>query len=147
MVRPKIIIPIIIFLFLLIIISIIKNETRIIEKKLSKLNKQIILKEKDFNESELDFYFLTSPAEIEKKIKTLGLNNYSTIEKSKIFLSFSDFSNIQKKLSALKNYVSKSKKFYGGLISNTKEDNTGRWVINEGNQTLDNKKTWPNFII
>ena len=59
MVRSKIIIPIIIFLFLLIIISIIKNETRVIEKKLSKLNKQIILKEKDFNESELDFYFLT----------------------------------------------------------------------------------------
>ena len=103
MVRSKIIIPTIIFLFFLIIISIIKNETRIIEKKLSKLNKQIILKEKDLNESELDFYFLTSPAEIEKKIKTLGLNNYSTIEKSKIFLSFSDFSNIQKKLSALKN--------------------------------------------
>ena len=103
MVRSKIIIPTIIFLFFLIIISIIKNETRIIEKKLSKLNKQIILKEKDLNESELDFYFLTSPAEIEKRVKTLGLNNYSTIEKSKIFLSFSDFSNIQKKLSALKN--------------------------------------------
>ena len=41
----------------------------------------------------------------------------------------------------------KSKKFYGGLISNTKEDNSGRWIINEGNQNLDDKKTWPNFII
>ena len=47
MFRSKIIIPTIIFLILLIITSIIKNQTRIIEKKLSKLNKKIILKEKD----------------------------------------------------------------------------------------------------
>ena len=64
---------------------------------------KITLKEKDINESQLEFYFLSSPAEIEKKVKTLGLYNYSTIEKSKIFLSFSNFSNIQKKLSVLKN--------------------------------------------
>ena len=81
MFRSKIIMPVIIFLFLLIITSIIKNETRIIEKKLSKLNKQIILKEKDINESELDFYFLSSPAELEKKVKILSNTNYNPIKK------------------------------------------------------------------
>ena len=101
MFRSKIIIPIIIFLFLLIIISIIKNETRIIEKKLSKLNKQIILKEKDFNESELDFYFLTSPAEIEKRVKILGNTNYNPINNSNIFLNLSNFTDTQKKISIL----------------------------------------------
>ena len=110
MVRSKIIIPIIIFLFLLIIISIIKNETRVIEKKLSKLNKQIILKEKDFNESELDFYFLTSPAEIEKRVKILGNTNYNPINNSNIFLNLSNFTDTQKKISILNKYNEKETK-------------------------------------
>ena len=79
MLRKKIIILTIVFLVLLIITSIIKNQTRIIEKKIFKLNEIILLKEKDLNESQLDFYFLTSPAEIEKKIKMLGIINYSPI--------------------------------------------------------------------
>ena len=110
MVRSKIIIPTIIFLFLLIIISIIKNETRIIEKKLSKLNKQIILKERDLNESELDFYFLTSPAEIEKRVKILGNTNYNPINNSNIFLNLSNFTDTQKKLSILNKYNEKETK-------------------------------------
>ena len=90
-------IQIIIFLILLIATSIIKNQTRITEKKLFKLNKKIKYKEKDINESELDFYFLSSPAEVEKKINILGKNNYIPIQNSKIFFSISDFNNIKKK--------------------------------------------------
>ena len=110
MFRLKIIIPTIIFLFLLIITSIIKNQTRIIEKKLYKLNKTIILKEKDVNESQLDFYFLTSPAEIEKKIIMLGQINYSPIKNSKIFISLSNFTSIQKKISTFNNLNEKKTK-------------------------------------
>mgnify|MGYP003684621259 CR=1 FL=1 len=110
MVRSKIIIPTIIFLFFLIIISIIKNETRIIEKKLSKLNKQIILKEKDINESQLDFYFLTSPAEVEKKINILEQVIYMPIENSKIYLNISNFIDIKKKLSVINNQNEKKTK-------------------------------------
>ena len=102
MFKLKIVIPTIIFLILLIITSIIKNQTRTIEKKLLKISKNIALQEKDINESQLDFYFLTSPAEIEKKIKILGINNYSQIENSKIFLSLSNFADIKKKLSKTK---------------------------------------------
>ena len=109
MFRSKIILTTIIFLILLILTSVIKNLNRPIEKKLYSLSETIALKEKDINEAQLDFYFLTSPAEIEKKVKTLGLNNYSTIEKSKIFLSFSNFSNIQKKISVLNNENEKKK--------------------------------------
>jgi cell division protein FtsL len=110
MLRLKIIISTIIFLILLIITSIIKNQTRIIEKKLFKLNEKITLKEKDINESQLDFYFLTSPAEIEEKIKILGQNNYSPIENSKIFLSLSNFTEMQKKISVFKNLDEKKTK-------------------------------------
>ncbi len=110
MLRLKIIISTVIFLILLIITSIIKNQTRIIEKKLFKLNEKITLKEKDINESQLDFYFLTSPAEIEEKIKILGQNNYSPIENSKIFLSLSNFTDMQKKISVFKNLDEKKTK-------------------------------------
>ena len=96
MFKSKIIISTVIFLFFLIITSIIKNKTRIIEKKINNLNKQIISKERDLNESQLDFYFLTSPAEVEKKIKLLSRNNYFPIENSKIFLSFSKFIQTKK---------------------------------------------------
>jgi hypothetical protein len=103
MFKLKFFISTIIILILLIFTSIVKNQTRIIEKKLFKLNKIIVLKEKDINESQLDFHFLTSPAEIEKKIKILGKNIYSPIENSKIFLSYSEFMNIKKKISILNN--------------------------------------------
>ena len=110
MFKTKIIISTIIFLILLIVTSIIKNKTRIIEKKSFKLNKKITLKKQDINESQLDFHFLTSPAEIEKKVKILGQNNYSPIENSKIFLSLSNFTDIQKKISILKNLNDKKTK-------------------------------------
>ena len=110
MFRLRIIILTIIFLFLLITTSIIENQTRIIEKNLYKLNKAIILKEKDVNESQLDFYFLTSPAEIEKKIIMLGQINYSPIKNSKIFISLSNFTSIQKKISTFNNLNEKKTK-------------------------------------
>ena len=98
MFKTKIITSTIIFLILLISTSIIKNKTRIIEKKSFKLNKKITIKKQDINESQLDFYFLTSPAEIEKKVKILGQNNYSPIKKSNIFLSLSTFNSIQNQI-------------------------------------------------
>jgi|TARA_X000001036_G_C20609626_1_gene778441 hypothetical protein len=110
MFRSKIIISSIIFLILLIFTSIIKNQTRIVEKKLYKLNKKIALKEKDINESQLDFYFLTSPAEVEKKINILEQVIYMPIENSKIYLNISNFIDIKKKLSVINNQNEKKTK-------------------------------------
>ena len=110
MFKTKIITSTIIFLILLISTSIIKNKTRIIEKKSFKLNKKITIKKQDINESQLDFYFLTSPAEIEKKVKILGQNNYSPIKKSNIFLSLSTFNSIQNQITILNNKNEKTNK-------------------------------------
>ena len=110
MFKTKIIISTIIFLILLISTSIIKNKTRIIEKKSFKLNKKITIKKQDINESQLDFHFLTSPAEIEKKVKILGQNNYSPIKKSNIFLSLSTFNSIQNQITILNNKNEKTNK-------------------------------------
>ena len=110
MFKKKIVTSMAILLIFLIFTSIIKNKTRIIEKKLYKLKKKIALKEKDINESQLDFYFLTSPEKVEKKIKILGQNNYKPIENSKIFLSLHHFIDLQKKVSVLKNKNEKKNK-------------------------------------
>ena len=67
----KIIISIIIFSSLLVATSTIKNQTRVIEKKIFNLNSIISNKEKDFKESQLDFSYLTSPSMIEQKIEHL----------------------------------------------------------------------------
>ena len=86
-----------VFISLLVCTSVIKNETRDIEKKIYDLVKIIDIKEKDLNESQLDFSYLTSPAVIEKKIEYLDRNQYQPMEYSKIFLSMSSFLNLQNK--------------------------------------------------
>jgi len=103
MFKSKIALSVTVFVFFLIITSTIKNQTRIIEKQINQLNKKISLKEKDLNESQFDFYYLTSPILIEKKIKNLGYNHYLPMEHSKIFLNFLNFNNIQNKITILKN--------------------------------------------
>ena len=86
-----------VFISLLVCTSVIKNETRDIEKKIYDLVKIIDIKEKDLNESQLDFSYLTSPAVIEKKIEYLDRNQYQPMEYSKIFLNMSSFLNLQNK--------------------------------------------------
>ena len=57
----------------------------------------ILTKEKDFNESQLDFFYLTSPFMIEKKINHLDNHSYIVMEYSKIFLSMTDFMSLDTK--------------------------------------------------
>jgi hypothetical protein len=102
MFKSKVALSVTVFVFFLIITSIIKNQTRIVEKQINQLSKKISLKEKDLNESQFDFYYLTSPILIEKKIKNLGYNLYLPMEHSKIFLNLSNFTNIQNKITILK---------------------------------------------
>ena len=87
MFKLKVLISIIIFSFLLIGTSTIKNETRELEKKIDILTKNNVQKEKNLNEIQLDFYYLTSPSMIESKIKHLGVKEYIHMEYSNIFLS------------------------------------------------------------
>ncbi len=103
MLKSKFVVSTIIFITFLMITSAIKNKTRVIEKKISNLNTKIIFLEKNINEAQLDFFYLTSPAQIEKKLNYIGFENYQPIEYSKIFFNISDYLNIENKLSNLKN--------------------------------------------
>ena len=107
MFKLKIIISVIIFSSLLITTSVIKNKTRVIEKKIFNLNSVIFNKEKDLNQSQLDFSYLTSPLIIEKKIYHLDNEQYIPMENSKIFLSISNFLDIQKRFVAYEIYNEK----------------------------------------
>ena len=102
MFKKKIIISITIFVTFLVITSAIKNKTRLIEKNISNLNVEILDKTKKISEAQLDFYYLTSPAEIEKKLNSIGFDNYQAIKFSRIFLNISDFTKIQNTTSNLK---------------------------------------------
>jgi hypothetical protein len=86
----------------LIITSVIKNKTRVTEKQIYILNSKILIQQKSINEAQLDFHYLTSPAEIEKKLKEIGFNDYQPIKYSNIFLNISDFTKIQDKISKVK---------------------------------------------
>ena len=100
MFKRKLIISISIFLFLLIITSFIKNETRVIEKNISNLNVKVLSLKKNINEAELEFFYLTSPAEIEKRLNSIGFNNYQPIVYSKIFFDGVYVSDICHKLAS-----------------------------------------------
>ena len=103
MFKTKLIASLLVFLIFLIITSIIKNKTRVIEKQIFNLKTKIFSKEKDLNETQLDFYYLTSPREIENKLNIIGFDNYQPIAHSKIFYTISDFINMENKISNLRN--------------------------------------------
>ena len=101
--RVKFIIISIFFLVLLILTSVIKNKTRILEKKLLKLSSHIVQKEKDLSEAQLEFYFLTSPKQLEKKVINLGINEYIPLRNSNIFKYFPKIKNNQTEISIFYN--------------------------------------------
>ena len=102
MFKTKLIISFSIFLTFLLLTSAIKNETRVIEKKISKLNTQIKIKKNDINEAQLDFYYLTSPAEIEKKLIETGFNKYQPIKYSNIYFNINNFIKTNNNLTDIK---------------------------------------------
>ena len=80
MFKIKFIIASSIFISFLLITSTIKNKTRVIEKNISNLTAKIFIKTKDINEAQLDFHYLTSTDEIEKKLIKNGFDNYQPIK-------------------------------------------------------------------
>jgi len=98
----KLILSILIFSLLLGITSSVKTQTRIIEKKIYKIEHEIAEKGKDLHETQLDYVYLSSPINLSKKIEEFALIDYVPMEFSKIYLNYYDFINVKKKISILK---------------------------------------------
>ena len=97
--RSKLLISIFVFSFLLFFTSIIKNKTRVIEKNIKSYEKKISYLEKELYESQLDFYYLTSPKILQEKISFLTNEEYNFMNISKIYLNINNFFEDQKKIS------------------------------------------------
>ena len=100
--RVKLIISICIFSILLGVTSTIKNQTRIIEKDIYKIDRRLVFIEKDLNETELDYFYLSSPYYLTKKINNLSYVEYVPMDFSRIYLNLQDFEDSQKKITILK---------------------------------------------
>ena len=100
--KIKLIISICIFSILLGTTSAIKNQTRIIEKSIYKIDKKIAASEKDLYEIELDYSYLSSPNNLSVKIKDLAFIEYVPMDFSRIYLNYRHFIDYQKKITILK---------------------------------------------
>ena len=95
---------------MLSVTSLIKNKTRFIEKEIYKMNKKISLDERDLNETQLDFFYLSSPEYLSEKILNLGIIDYKPMDFSKIYLSLENFNKDENKFSKLKKINNEKKK-------------------------------------
>ena len=102
MYKIKLIISICIFSLLLGLTSGIKNRTRIIEKNIYKIDKKILAIKKDLHETELDYYYLSSPNNLSVKIKDLAFIEYIPMDFSRIYLNYKHFIDYKKKITILK---------------------------------------------
>jgi len=102
MFKFKLILSVCIFSMLIIFTSIIKNQTRIIEKDIKKINREIADVKKDLYETELDYSYLSSPYSLSQKIKDLALTDYIPMDFSRIYFNYEDFIESKKKITILK---------------------------------------------
>ena len=94
--RKKLII-ILIYISFFVSIPIIKNKSRLIEKKIQSYESEIFILEKNLLEANLEFQYLTSPAVLSSAINKNLDQNYEHLRLSQIYLSIDDFTSEQKK--------------------------------------------------
>ena len=109
MIKIKFLFTIFFFVFLLTITSIIKNQTRIIEKNIYKIDRKILVLKKDLSETELDYFYLSSPNNLSNRTKDLALIDYVPMDFSRIYLNYNDFLDSKKTITNLKNDNEKKK--------------------------------------
>ena len=110
MYKFKMILSICIFSILLVVTSMIKTQTRILEKHIYKNERKIFILQKDLHETQLDYSYLSTPSFLSEKIKEFAYIEYFPIDFSRIYLNYSDFSNAKKKIKKLKIKKKKEKK-------------------------------------
>ena len=93
MFKKSITISLSIFFILMIFTSIVKNNTRNIEKNIGKLGREVSILEKELADSKIDFIYLSTPEKLREKLTDLNNTKYLSYDYSRIFLSTKDFIN------------------------------------------------------
>lgn len=99
--NKKITLVVIIYLIFLVSIPIVKNKTRVIEKNISSFENKIIELEKNLQEAQVEFYYLSSPEVLTKNIKKYSNIDYTNLELSQIYLNLEHFVYEQSKTSKI----------------------------------------------
>jgi len=86
-----------IYISFFISIPLIKNETRLIEKKIQIYKSQIFSLEKNLLEANLEFQYLTSPEVLTNKVNENIDTKYNNLKTFQFYLNFEDFIFNQKK--------------------------------------------------
>jgi len=84
------------YIFFFITIPIIKNKSRLIEKKIESYESKIFIMEKNLLEASLEFQYLTSPAVLSSKIEKNFDQKYNSLDLSQIYLNIENFTSSQK---------------------------------------------------
>ena len=98
--RKKLII-ILIYISFFITIPIIKNKSRLIEKKIHGHESEIFILEKNLLEASLEFQYLSSPAVLSCKIEKNLDKKYNSLNFSQIYLDIEDFTSEQNKITSV----------------------------------------------
>tara|TARA_B100000029_G_scaffold314291_1_gene306681 strand:- start:1175 stop:1504 length:330 start_codon:yes stop_codon:yes gene_type:complete len=93
MFKKSVIISLSIFFILMIFTSVVKNNTRNIEKNIESLSRDVFILEKELADAKIDFIYLSSPEKLKKNFSNLGYEKYYSYDYSRIFLSTQDFIN------------------------------------------------------
>ena len=101
MFNKKTIIIISIFILFTVLTPIIKNETRSIERDISKYKKKINFLNKNIFEAQLEYFYLSSPDILSKKIRKYSDDNYLTLGLSQIYLNMEIFLDQKRKISQI----------------------------------------------
>lgn len=104
------IISLIIFSIFLFFTSLVKNETRIIEKKINLIQKENFDLNTKILENELDFFYLSSPAMLKSKIEKISDREYNPVNILNIYESISEYENFISKSVVKKKYDKKKEK-------------------------------------
>ena len=140
MIKFKYFISISIFIFMLILISFVKNQTRKIEKNILNHDKEIYLIQNQLYESQIDYYYLTSPKLLKEKINFVFDEEYIPMDFSKIYSSLNHFLNDKNKSTKIfykkderdkKNKVKKNTNQKSFFFEDYLETNLKKKVINQ----------------
>ena len=99
--KKKKLIIILIYLSFFISIPIIKNKSRLIEKKIQNYESEIFILEKNLLEANLEFQYLSSASVLSSKIEKNLDKKYNSLDLSQIYLSIEDFISEQKKITRI----------------------------------------------
>jgi len=91
---------ILVYISFFITISIIKNESRLVEKNIQNYESKIVILEKNLLEASLEFQYLSSPSVLSKKIEKNLDQKYNSLHLSQIYLNIDDFTSEQNKITS-----------------------------------------------